>query len=135
MDEFAAFVIPNKSFDKMESVNLQDFLVRITDLESVSGITFFRCDNLKKKLDHITEEVWMRNETAVNALDEQIALCDEDEGVGMRKEQPSIEMSKSRKARIRKQSREMQKGGKLPKHICSGGSCDEVIRVTLSEKK
>ena len=41
IDQFAAFVIPNNSFKKTDDIRLIDYVVKIKDLEAVTGLTFF----------------------------------------------------------------------------------------------
>ena len=133
--EFAAFVVPNNNFDDVDRVNLQDYLVRLTDLEAVTGITFFPGKNAYNQcsevFDLITEEFWMQGDCAVNSLNEQ----GHEMITGHRARNSSQSISKKRRAKIRKQIREMTKSGDIPKHFCARGSCDQVVRLPNSTRK
>jgi DNA/RNA endonuclease G (NUC1) len=126
VDSFAAFVIPNDNFSGMKSLNLQNCLVRITDLEATTGISFFPFETEEKLqlFDLVTEDIWMRN----NIHDATGAGL----GDSLVVDTSNPHFSKNRKAKIRKKLQEIEKnekGKKLPLHLCADGSCSEVIRI------
>jgi DNA/RNA endonuclease G (NUC1) len=123
---FAAFVVPNDSFVEEKSVNLQDFLVRLTDLEATTGLSFFPKKNEEtlEVFDVITEDVWMKSKINVNDFDDKVIPID-GEGIGI----SQLALSKNRKAKIRKRLREISKGSTLPKHMCADGACSDVIKL------
>lgn len=131
IEDFAAFVIPNTSFDDVDSVNLQNFLVRLTDLEAVTGITFFpevKNGEITETLDLITEQVWLQNGHV------ESNVFDNDEGItnSLASNVPSASsnISKNRRTRIKKKLKDLQKNGKLPIHLClRKGSCDKVVKI------
>ena len=127
VQDFAAFVVPNQSFEGVDSVNLQDFIVRLTDLEAVTGITFFperqgreEGSSLLEIFDLITEQVWMEDNVNINNLDEKRDPF---------RSASSPMLSKKRIAKIKKKIRDMEKDGSLPKHLCLLGSCDKNVRI------
>jgi DNA/RNA endonuclease G, NUC1 len=127
VDSFAAFVIPNDTFSNMKSLNLQNCLVRITDLEAITGISFFPFETEEKLqvYDLVTEDMWMRNNLNDSA-------ADVGNGYGaLVAETNNAHFSKHRKAKIRKKLQEIESHGKvkLPLHLCADGSCNEVIRI------
>mmetsp|Transcript_5231 Transcript_5231/g.9966 ORF Transcript_5231/g.9966 Transcript_5231/m.9966 type:complete len:407 (+) Transcript_5231:119-1339(+) len=129
VDSFAAFVIPNDKFFGMKSLNLQNCLVRITDLEATTGISFFPFDEEEKLqvFDLVTEDVWMRMNG--NVHDSAAGVGD---GVGaLVTEMSNSQFSKHRKAKIRKKLQEIEsiEKVKLPLHLCADGSCNEVVRI------
>lgn len=121
VDSFAAFVIPNTNFANSRSVNLQDYLVRITDLEATTGISFF--PNVEEErlevFDLVTEDMWMKHN--VHAIDSSVV------GVEI-----NNSLSKSRKAKVRKKLHEIERKHTLPVHLCADGSCREIIRINQS---
>ena len=128
VEDFAAFVVPNHSFDGVDRVNLQDYLVRLTDLEAVAGITFFpekeQQDSLEM-FDLITEQVWMKDNVAMNDLGDRGGT----NTIVAPAPSSSLPLSKKRRAKIRKRLSEMEKNGSLPTHLCLKGSCDKVVRI------
>lgn len=117
IDQFAAFVVPNESFEHKTSVNLQnDFLVRLTDLEAVTGISFFPDSKVDKEnlglhrdLDFATEEILSRLERSSNPL------C-----LSGTENTPSWRILKKRKH---------NKNKVIPKHFCSDHVCNITVRL------
>lgn len=133
VQDFAAFVVPNHSFEGVDSVNLQDFIVRLTDLEAVTGITFFpekqgrdEGSSLVEVFDLITEQVWMKDNVNINNFDEK---RDPFQSAITSTSTSSPMLSKKRIAKIKKKIRDMEKDGSLPKHLCLRGSCDQNVRI------
>lgn len=128
VDKFAAFVVPNDSFEHGDKVNLQrDFLVRLTDLEAVSGILFFP-DNSSDDhdmLDLITENMLVEDNSRTSNYeggDPQI-----------RGDKPFASAGKMPKGRITSAKNKLRKlnsdGEFIPKHFCAGGRCNINIKI------
>jgi DNA/RNA endonuclease G (NUC1) len=135
VDSFAAFVIPNSNFIGQTSVNLKDFLVRITDLEAITGISFFpgRYEEQIEVFDLITEEVWMKEDVKFR---EKKIDSDQDLGgnfVMTLAGNYSSSSSQNRRAKIHKKIQEMEKRQKLPLHLCADDSCSKIIRIKQRE--
>ncbi len=135
--KFAAFVIPNDFFrekgsesDGEKTVNLEhDFLVRLTDVEAVTGISFspeeqFEFGNFHEVLDLITEKMWIdiSRQSDNGAVQGDVHIGRDDDGA---------KLSKSRIAAMRKKLRAMERKGieTLPKHLCEDGSCNMSIKI------
>ncbi len=140
VNKFAAFVIPNEFFRETDEtnedkvVNLEhDFLVRLTDVEAVTGISFFPGEqfefgNFHEVLDLITEKMWIDgSRQPSNAVVQGNAYISGENGT---------KLSKSRNAAIRKKLRTMEKKGveAFPKHLCEDGSCNVSIRIKRLNK-
>ena len=130
VESFAAFVVPNASFHGVKSVNLQNYLVRLTDLEATTGLTFFPTfdDERLEVFDLITEEVWMKGNAAVNDFDNEASLID-GECIGS----SQLVLSKNRKGKIRKRLKELSEGCTLLKHMCADGACRDLIKLKNKE--
>jgi DNA/RNA endonuclease G (NUC1) len=129
VDKFAAWVIPNSDefFRRLSDdsafprgINLQDFLVRPTDIEAVTGIRFFPNDDRIhggqiQIMDILTESVWSEQGKKSNVL----LLSDG----GTMNNGPS----KSKIAKNRKQLKEFN--SHIPSHFCSRGRCNHIIKV------
>lgn len=126
VQSFAAFVVPNASFHDVKSVNLQNYLVRLTDLEATTGLTFFPTydEERLEVFDLITEEVWMKGNTIVNDFDNEASLID-GEYIGI----SQLILSKNRKGKIRKRLKELSEGCTLLKHMCADGACRDLINL------
>mmetsp|Transcript_23786 Transcript_23786/g.36180 ORF Transcript_23786/g.36180 Transcript_23786/m.36180 type:complete len:271 (+) Transcript_23786:892-1704(+) len=126
LDKFAAFVVPNDSFEHRDEVNLQrDFLVRLTDLEAVTGILFFP-DNVSGNhdmLDLITENMWMEDNGSNNkGGDPQMK--------GNKLLASATKMTKGRVTSAKKKLRKLKSDGEvIPKHFCAGERCDINIKI------
>ena len=126
LDKFAAFVVPNDSFEHRDEVNLQrDFLVRLTDLEAVTGILFLP-DNVSGNhdmLDLITENMWMEDNGSNNkGGDPQMK--------GNKLLASATKMTKGRVTSVKKKLRKLKSDGEvIPKHFCAGERCDINIKI------
>lgn len=142
VDKFAAWVIPNndeffrKLSDSTHVVNLQDFLVRPTDIEAVTGIRFFPNDDRVHGqihiMDIVTESVWNEQGKQSNVL----LLSD-----GGKRNSDSEErndsgggyiQSKRKKAKNRKLLNDFD--SHIPSHLCSKGRCNHVIQIRKNVK-
>lgn len=139
LDQFAAWVIPNNEdfFQRMilqddAKINLQDFLVRPSDIEAVTGLQFFSGDAsttndgpVMKVLDILTERVWREH----GRLSKVSLLTDGSYG-----EEDDMEYgsSKAKRAKERQQLRKLDDGNHLPSHICTGGKCSHMIKMSKS---
>mmetsp|Transcript_1231 Transcript_1231/g.1880 ORF Transcript_1231/g.1880 Transcript_1231/m.1880 type:complete len:387 (-) Transcript_1231:61-1221(-) len=132
VESFAAFVVPNASFHGVKSVNLQNYLVRLTDLEATTGLAFFPTfdEERLEVFDLITEEVWMKGNAAVNDFDNEDSLI-EGECIGS----SQLILSKNRKGKIRKRLKELSDGSTLLKHMCADGACRDLIKLETSKLK
>jgi endonuclease G, mitochondrial len=132
VDKFAAWVIPNNDefFHKMnDTINLQDFLVRPTDIEAVTGIRFFAKDDNShgqiQIMDILTESVWSEQGKKSNVL----LLSDG----GTRMDNDKVQQqqryvpSKSKQAKNRKQLQEFD--SHIPSHFCARGKCNHIIKL------
>jgi DNA/RNA endonuclease G (NUC1) len=103
---YAAFVMPNEDMRKGR-VNLEDFLVQWTDLETVAGIKFFprtTNDRFRNIADALTRDQWGDLETSPT-ISRRLLLTDGKQSISvirMRKEQ-------SRPHQLR--------------HLCTNGAC------------
>lgn len=140
VDKFAAWVIPNSDeffrrlIDDSASprgiINLQDFLVRPTDIEAVTGIRFFPNDDRIhggqiQIMDILTESVWSEQGKKSNVflLSDGGTMNNGQE----QKDDGGYIQSKSKKAKNRKQLKEFN--SHIPSHFCSRGRCNHIIKV------
>jgi len=134
--KFAAFVLPNSKFEKYEKINLQDFLVRISDLETLSGLQFFPAlressdveqmdegqspQNSLAKWDVLTEEVWME-------------ISNKPKGrVTIGKDTSILRTGglTGKSQRIKNQGMFHEEGDVLSlQHFCKNNSCHEIIKI------
>jgi len=77
--KYAAFVLPNKEMKKDEYQKLRNFIVRITDIESVSGISFspllqlfsksfnkeYSVEEMKDVIDSLTDAILLDNKRRI----------------------------------------------------------------------
>lgn len=151
--KFAAFVLPNIQFENYHKINLKDYIVRIRDLESVSGISFFpnlwnsttlaeiigeyeskgkpdliNVKHSKEFADLLTDDIRssINNERNTVSTDNDTQL------------QPySVAISKSRQARNKSKIRQYHKilsGKTYIEHFCNKDACSEVIKLQKLNK-
>jgi DNA/RNA endonuclease G (NUC1) len=141
--KIAAFVIPNSNFDHMDSINLQDFSVKISDLEAVSGMLFF-------------PNIWNGNKVISTADDSVRETNSEKKLIDLTTEKLNIDISSQRRipmgsadvnglvpmtssttdiAKLSKELRALSKhiaksGVPLPDHYCQKSACNIVVRLS-----
>lgn len=115
IDNFAAFVIPNDdSFRKRNS--LADYVVRPTELEAVTGLSFF--SDYSQDLDSfdlVTEKFWSKQVVNVNQL-----TNDSLQGSNIQ------QLSKNKKKYVNKKLGEIDKYQIIPNHFCHDGACSKI---------
>lgn len=139
---FASFVIPNESFDGYESLNLEDYLVGLSDLESYSGLSFFphwtkmlssRSGNrieigddynigaeyqFKDYADSLTDDLWKENRGKLDKTDNPVLRSST-----VRK------ISKKKKKNIRSLVRKIS-SSLIIEHHCRNRACREIIYLS-----
>mmetsp|Transcript_6353 Transcript_6353/g.9233 ORF Transcript_6353/g.9233 Transcript_6353/m.9233 type:complete len:456 (-) Transcript_6353:139-1506(-) len=149
--KFAAFVLPNDNFERHNEINLADYIVRLSELQAVSGLSFFtfvhqlinkdadtrnlvHLENITNVSDILTEKVWEENvslTTGKQKLDMGSVLlpCGKDKVI-----------SRTKKVLQRRKSFE-QDMHMLPcadnllqlEHLCKSGKCK--TNITLHKHK
>ena len=135
--KFAAFVLPNENLTaRNKNVDLQSYLVRLSDLEAVSGMSFFLkylgvADGTAKELDErgefdlrsladaLTEDLW-DGPSGSNA-----AIVPTTSG--------SLANTRPTAANTRRRNRIIQAGKKLDvpmEHLCNSGRCNVIVKAT-----
>ena len=131
----AAFVLPNDDFtDRLKKVDLQSYLVRLSDLEAVSGMSFFpnylgtagttkQIDelgefDLRSLADALTEDLWDRS-SGKNA-----AIVPTTSG-SLANTRPTVASTRRRK-RIIKAGKKL---GVPMEHLCDLGRCSVVVKA------
>jgi len=145
VDQFAAFVIPNESFEKMNHIRLIDYVVKFKDLESVTGLTFFptksdHCDNDHDRssvevLDLVTELLWHEHghERECRREHEQIR-----HNLNLAVDNYSNKNNTGTLKTLEKKRRSFQKrnnGTVLPIHICSIMAFNEIMYLPRGKNK
>ena len=134
---FAAFVIPNESFVNNRFLNLEDYVVRLSDLEATTGLSVFpnMDEGYLEVFDLITEDFWIQRDVVVNnySLVEGSVVVADSEGP----QRAVSKISTKRRQRNDKKLKEIRKGcrGLVPNHICRDGSCKQLISIKQSNKQ
>ena len=131
--KIAVFVLPNEDLTARGEIDLQRYLVRLSDLEAVSGMTFFR-SYLGVPGDS-TEYVDERGDFNLRSLADALT---EDLLRGSTNDAAIVPLGSSTNARPnaashRRRQRMLQTGKKLDipmQHLCDSGRCDVVVKAT-----
>ena len=132
--KIAVFVLPNEDLTARGEIDLQRYLVRLSDLEAVSGMTFFR-SYLGVPGDS-TEYVDERGDFDLRSLADALT---EDLFRGSTNDAAIVPFSGSstnarpNTANHRRRQRILQTGKKLDipmQHLCDSGRCDVVVKAT-----
>jgi len=140
--KIAAFVFPNSNFDRLDSINIQDYTVRISDLEAVSGMLFFPniwkrryteeySDDvcLEKKLIDLTTDKLRIDHKSQKPSTEGITKPTTEMNsllILPQSSQDGVKISKE----LKEVSRQINKSGNpLPDHFCMKNACNVVIRL------
>ena len=132
----AAFVLPNENLTaRRKNVDLQSYLVRLSDLEAVSGMSFFpnylgiagttkQIDDLgefdlRSLADALTEDLWDRSPSGKNA-----AIVPTTSG-SLANTRPTVASTRRRK-RIIKAGKKL---GVPMEHLCDLGRCSVVVKA------
>jgi hypothetical protein len=140
--KIAAFAFPNSNFERLESINIQDFTVKISDLEAVSGMLFFpkiwkrsHTDEyadelcLEKKLVDLTTDKLRIDQKSQKPAPAGIAKTTADANALVSMSPPSQDLAKISKE-IKEVGKQINKSGNLlPDHYCMKNACHVVIRL------
>ncbi len=136
VDNFAAFVIPNKEYiddykriNRNDDILLSDFMVRIGDIEAVTGLSFFSTDPTALEVfDLITDLHWCNDDNQNVSFDHGSSESQTNGVITTITTTPTSSRNKKKRCRqINKRIREALQNqpnminapNTLPKHICS----------------
>ena len=133
----AAFVLPNEDLAaRLKYVDLQTYLVRLSDIEAVSGMSFFQ--NYLGVADGTTKQIGDRGEFDLRSLADALT---EDLWDGsyvsnsaiVTTASGSLANTRPTAANTRRRNRIIQAGKKLDvpmEHLCNSGRCNVIVKAT-----